>query len=145
MSEIPSPVPGELAGLGRRVAALCLDWVVSIGVSLVLLRDVAYGSMESSMWVLLIFVVEVILLTWLMAASFGQRVLGISVVRTDGTRLSLGRVVLRTLLICLVIPAVVMDDYGRGLHDRAVDSMVVRNPSRPDPDQAGSSTRNAAG
>jgi hypothetical protein len=40
--------------------------------------------------------------------------------------LSLGRVVLRTLLICLVIPALVLDSDGRGLHDRAVDSVVLR-------------------
>jgi uncharacterized RDD family membrane protein YckC len=126
VSEASDPFPGELATLGRRVLALCLDWLVSIGVSLVVLRNVAYGSGESSIWVLVIFVTQVVLLTWLMAASFGQRILGLSVVRTDGTRIGLGRVVLRTLLICLVIPAVVMDDYGRGLHDRAVDSMVVR-------------------
>ncbi len=44
----------------------------------------------------------------------------------DGGRLGLGRVALRTVLICLVIPAVVIDSYGRGLHDRAVGSVVVR-------------------
>ena len=43
--------------------------------------------------------------------------------------LGLGRAALRTLLICLVIPAVVMDSYGRGLHDRAVGSIVLRADS----------------
>ncbi len=46
--------------------------------------------------------------------------------RTDGSRLGLGRVALRTLLICLVIPAVVIDPSGRGLHDRAVGSVALR-------------------
>jgi hypothetical protein len=36
-------------------------------------------------------------------------------------------IVLLTLLLCLVIPAVVMDSDGRGLHDRAVGSIVVRS------------------
>lgn len=126
MPEPARATPGEAAGLGRRVAAIAIDWLVSIGASLLLFRDVAYGSMESSAAILLIFAAEVIVLTWLTGASFGQRLLGLRVVRTDGSRLGLLRTVGRTALICLVIPAVVMDSDGRGLHDRAVDSIVVR-------------------
>jgi uncharacterized RDD family membrane protein YckC len=122
----PSPIAGDVAGFGRRVAALALDWLASIGISLLLFRQVAYGSPESSVAILMIFAAEVILLTWLINASFGQRLLGIVVMRTDGSRLGLGRVALRTLLLCLVVPAVVVDSYGRGLHDRAVDSVVLR-------------------
>jgi uncharacterized RDD family membrane protein YckC len=127
----PAPeLPGEVGGLGRRLAALAIDWLVAIGISLLLFRDVAYGSQESSVAILLIFAAEVILLTWLTSASFGQRILGLEVVRMDGGRLGLGRVALRTVLICLVIPAVVIDSHGRGLHDRAVGSIVVRAGSR---------------
>jgi uncharacterized RDD family membrane protein YckC len=118
-------IPGEVAGLGRRLVALGIDWLVSIGISLLLFRNVAYGSQESSVAILLIFAAEVILLTWLTGSSFGQRIMGVQVIRLDGTRLGLPRVALRTLLVCLVIPAVVMDSYGRGLHDRAVGSVVV--------------------
>jgi hypothetical protein len=32
----------------------------------------------------------------------------------------------RTLLICLVIPAVVFDEDQRGMHDRAVGTALVR-------------------
>ena len=116
----------EAAGLGRRLAAIALDWALSIGITLLLFRNLPYGSIESNAATLAVFAGEVILLTWLMSASFGQRILGISVLRTDGSRLSLWRVALRTLLICLVIPAVVYDSNGRGLHDKAVDSIVVR-------------------
>ena len=130
----PLPLlPGEVAGLGRRLAAIAVDWLLSIGISLLLFRDVAYGSPESSAAILLIFAAEVIVLTWLLGSSFGQRILGITVVRTDGSRLGLGRVALRTLLICLVIPAVVIDPSGRGLHDRAVGSVALRT-SRSDVD-----------
>ena len=125
-SELPGELPGEVAGLGRRLAAIAIDWFAAIGVSLLVFRDVAYGSLESSVAILLIFALELIVLTWLIGCSFGQRLLGVTVVRTDGSRLSLGRVVVRTLLICLVIPAVVIDAYGRGLHDRVVDSVAIR-------------------
>ena len=120
----PEPF-GPVAGFGRRVVAVAIDWLLSIGISLIAFRAVAYGSAESSAAILLIFAAEVILLTWLTSGSFGQRVLGVTVVGTDGSRLGLGRVALRTLLICLVIPALVQDSDGRGLHDRAVGSVAL--------------------
>jgi uncharacterized RDD family membrane protein YckC len=123
---LPADAARTGAGFGRRLAAIAIDWALSIGIALLLFPQLAYGSSESSAATLLIFATEVIILTWLIAASFGQRVLGIVVVRTDGGKLGLGRVVLRTLLICLVIPAVVLDSDGRGLHDRAVDSIALR-------------------
>jgi uncharacterized RDD family membrane protein YckC len=99
---------------------------VALGMTLLLFRQAQYGSTESQLATMSLFALEVIILTWLSGASFGQRILGMVVERTDGSRLPLGRVVLRTLLICLVIPALVLDSDGRGLHDRAVDSVVLR-------------------
>ena len=118
--------PGEVAGIGRRVAAICLDWLASILLSRVFFGQVAYGSAEGSISVLLLFAAEVIIFTWLMSASFGQKIMGISVLQVGGGRLSLWRIILRTLLICLVIPALVYDSTGRGLQDRAVGSSVFR-------------------
>lgn len=114
----------EAAGLGRRVAALAIDW----GASLVITSLFAPigGSLDSSLLTLGIFYVEVTLLTWLLGASFGQVLLRLRVQRIDGGRLSLWRVAVRTLLICLVVPAVVFDADGRGLHDRLVGSRVMR-------------------
>lgn len=126
MSESLPALPAEVAGFGRRLAALAVDWLVSTGVALLLVGASGYLSNQMSLATLAVFALEVIVFTWLIGASFGQRILGLAVRRTDGSRLSLGRAILRTLLICLVIPAVVMDSYGRGLQDRAVDSVVVR-------------------
>ena len=120
--------PAHAAGLGRRLAAIAIDWVLSIGVALLLFRQAAYGTTESSVATLLVFATELIILTWLIGASFGQRVLGLTVERLDGRPLGLWRIMLRTLLICLVIPAIVYDSDGRGLHDRAVGSIVRRTP-----------------
>lgn len=117
---------GEVASLGRRAMALVVDWVASLLVVTVVYADFRTGAAGSSLLPLAVFYGEVVILTWLIGASFGQRILGLRVERTDGSRLSLPRVALRTALICLVIPAVVYDSEGRGLHDRAVDSVVVR-------------------
>ena len=127
----PLELPGEVAGLGRRVAAIALDWFASILLSRVVFGQFTYGSPESSFAILMIFIAEVVIFTWLMSASFGQRLLGISVARMDGGKLPLWRVFVRTLLICLIIPAVVYDNTGRGLHDRAVGSVAIR-AKRPD-------------
>lgn len=118
----------EAAGLGRRAAGIALDWLLAIGISRVVFGQFPYGSPESSLGILTIFALEVVLLTWLTTASFGQRVVGLQVIRLGGGRLPLWRVVVRTLLICLVIPAVIIDSDGRGLQDRAVGSIVIRRP-----------------
>ena len=115
-----------MAGFGRKLMALVIDWFACILLSRLLFGQFAYGSNESGAVVLILFAGEVPLLTWLIGSSFGQRLLGLVVVRTDGGRMSLWRAALRTLLICLVIPAVVYDADGRGLHDKAVDSVVIR-------------------
>lgn len=123
-------LPGESAGFGRRVLAIAIDWFASLGVALLLLGPGRYLSNDFTLANLAIFYAEVVLFTWLVSASFGQRVMGIVVVRTDGGRLPLWRVALRTVLICLVIPAVIFDSDGRGLHDRAVGSVVIRRTPR---------------
>ena len=131
MPELTPQHPGKplaASGFGRRVAALCIDWLVASLVTRIAFLDLAYPSNDFALITLGIFYFEVALLTWLTGASFGQRLVGVTVVRTHGGRLSMDRVALRTLLICLVIPAVIYDSDGRGLHDRAVDSIVI--PSR---------------
>jgi uncharacterized RDD family membrane protein YckC len=37
-----------------------------------------------------------------------------------------GRAVIRTALLSLLLPAVIFDRDGRGLHDRLTDTAVVR-------------------
>jgi len=41
-----------------------------------------------------------------------------------------GAIFIRTFLIALVIPAVVTDKDGRGLHDRIAKTVVMRVPKR---------------
>lgn len=113
------------------MVALLIDWAVSTGVALLLVGAAGYASNQVSLMTLVVFFVEVTILTWLLSASFGQRLLRLRVVRLDGSALGLWRSAVRTLLICLVIPAVVMDEQGRGLHDRAVGSVVVRIDQAP--------------
>ena len=57
----------------------------------------------------------------------GKFALGQRVVRLDGaTMVGPLRAVPRALLTALVLPAAITDANGRGLHDRAVGTVVVR-------------------
>ena len=50
----------------------------------------------------------------------------VAVVHIEGGPLSLLVAVLRTLLICLVVPPVIYNRDRRGLHDLAAGSVTVR-------------------
>ena len=112
-----------IAGMGRRFVALSLDWLMSWAVGSMIFDQ---GS-GRPFWLMAVFFLEIVLLTWLTGASAGQRILGLTVKGfPDQLSLGLGRIAFRTLLILLVIPAVVFDSEGRGLHDRIVRSAVYR-------------------
>ena len=66
------------------------------------------------------------MLTGSPAASAGQRVRGLRVVRLDGRPVGLLRAALRTAAALLLVPALIWDRDGRGLHDKAAGTVVVR-------------------
>ncbi len=125
----PEDGPGAIASFGRRLGALSIDWLSCyvLGWAVVARLHGGAASIDQvRVWNTALFVLEVWLLTWLGGASFGQRLTAMRVQRVDGGRLGPLRVLLRTVLILLVIPAVIWDRDGRGLHDKAAGSVVVR-------------------
>ena len=72
------------------------------------------------------FAAEVLVLTWLAGGSAGQLAHGLRVARLDRRPIGLPRAALRTLLLCLLTPALIWDRDGRGLHDKAAGTVVVR-------------------
>jgi uncharacterized RDD family membrane protein YckC len=118
----------ELASWARRVAAILVDGVASALVALAVLGPERYSN--SSFGPLVVFFLETALGTALAGGSFGQLVTRVRVLRTDGGPVSLLRALLRSLLICLVIPPLVFRADGRGLHDMATDSGAYRLPTR---------------
>ncbi len=112
---LPESGPGSLAGQGRRLGALVVDW------ALALLVTRAFGwhtSTAQGEWgAIAIFAAEHLLLLSLLGYTIGKRIFGLRVGRLGGPLTPLN-VVLRTVLLLLVIPAVIWDRDGRGLHDR---------------------------
>ncbi|HEX7189618.1 MAG TPA: RDD family protein [Actinomycetes bacterium] len=115
----PAEGPGSVAGFGPRIVAYLID---SLACTLI-----AYGLLRDQRLTLLVFALEVLVLTWLAGGSAGQLVRGLRVVRLDGRPIGLWRAALRTVLLLLLIPALIWDRDGRGLHDKAAGSLVVRS------------------
>ena len=119
---------GELgrASIGRRFSALFIDWLVATFTT-ALFYPLFASSLAPSLFRLGVFVIEVGLLTALTGSSIGQRALGIRVVSfPDGLFITPSSAFLRTLLIALVLPALVIDKEGRGLHERITKSQVIK-------------------
>jgi len=125
----PEKYPGEkfglpergsrsVAGMGRRLLALLIDWLASMVVALVIFH--------SAGWTLAVFGVEVYLLTALTGFTVGKRLLGLRVARLDGKPVGFWWSLVRTILLLTVIPPLVTDRDLRGLHDRAANTIVIR-------------------
>jgi len=124
---LPAQGRGSVAGWGRRLLALCIDWAVSLLVVAAFIGDDVWSSRGAmALAPLLALFVQLTLLTGLLGASIGQRLLGLAVVRLDRQPVGLPRAALRSALICLAIPPLVFDRDNRGLHDLAVGTVVVR-------------------
>lgn len=62
----------------------------------------------------------------LVGQSLGMRLLAVRVIRTDrAVPIGLPRAVVRTALLVLLVPALVVDRAHRGLHERVTDTAVV--------------------
>jgi len=119
---LPRTGQGAVAGWPRRVLALVVDWLACL-----LVTGLFVTSSATEGWAtLLVFWVEVSLFTALAGGSFGQLVVRIAVVRLDRTPVTLLVSMVRTLLICVVIPPVIYNRDQRGLHDLAAGTVTVR-------------------
>ncbi|MFI9200706.1 RDD family protein [Streptomyces sp. NPDC053048] len=121
---LPEDGPGSVARAGRRFAAIAVDWALCM--------LIAYGFLGGANlqrvgnWAVLIFFVLSLLTVGTVGCTPGKRLLGLRVISEDGSRLTLPRVLLRSALLVLVIPAVVWDRDTRGLHDRFSRAVQVR-------------------
>ena len=128
---LPRTGPGSVAGWGRRIAALVVDWIASTLVSVLVFGYQWFGATAGEQgWVgatpLLVFLLEASFLTAVAGGSFGQLALRVGVVHLDGRPVNLLEALVRTFLILLVIPPLVFNRDQRGLHDLAVKTVTLR-------------------
>ena len=125
---LPAEGSGSVADYGRRIAALVIDWFVAILVASIFVGGDVWTGEGAGLWApLAALAVELTLLDGLLGYSIGRRLLSIAVVRIDGRRpVGIPRALLRSVLLCLAVPALILDQDRRGLHDLAAGTVVVR-------------------
>ncbi|WP_040161860.1 RDD family protein [Nigerium massiliense] len=128
---LPESGRGSLASWGSRVGALLVDWGVSMAVALLLFGP---GVLSAGGWlrwmILTVFFVQKALLTAASGSSVGQLLSGVGVVRVDGRPVEWWRAIVRSALVCLVLPALIVGADRRALDDILLGTVVVNRRSR---------------
>jgi uncharacterized RDD family membrane protein YckC len=164
----PSSVPGSLAERGARLLAATLDELIVLAVSLPMIigampaivalvsgGEAEVGSLDTlsilrtmvggpgTTITVLALIAWCVITAWLVATngqSIGKRLVGIKVVRTDGSRASFARIfLLRNVvnglpnllpyvgwLYQLIDPLLIYQESRQCLHDKIADTIVVR-------------------
>ncbi|MER5934644.1 RDD family protein [Streptomyces sp. NPDC002054] len=121
---LPQQGPGSVARFGRRLGAVAIDWMACQLIAFGLITGGEWTAAGN--WTLAVFATLAVLTVGTVGFTPGKRTLGLRVVAEDGGRLSFPRVLLRTALLLLFVPALIWDRDGRGLHDRLARAVQVR-------------------
>ncbi len=116
---LPESGPRSVARPGRRILALAIDWGTAILISVAFFSYSAWATLG-------VFAVAQIAFLLTANGSVGHLLLGMRVVPIAGGYLGVWRPFVRTILLCLVIPAVIWDRDQRGMHDRLIATVLVR-------------------
>ena len=120
---LPASGKGSLATFGSRVVAFFIDALASA-----LIAGVFTAPHLPKNWSVLALAVIYVGSLVLLGQTPGMRLLGLRLAHPrQGQRLALWRALARTALLFLLVPALVVDSDGRGLHDRLTDTAVVRD------------------
>ena len=119
---LPADGPGSLASFQTRAGAFLIDGIGSAFVAGLFTAPDLPGN-----WSLLTFAAITTVYLVATGQTPGMRLLGLRLAHPQpDRRLAPWRAVVRTALLCLLVPALVVDADGRGLHDRLTDTAVVR-------------------
>lgn len=116
---LPETGPGSVPGFRPRCLAIVIDWLPCSVAAQLLTANPAFSALA-------LFAALTAFSIALLGRTPGHAVAGLRVERMDGRAAGVGPAVIRTVLLCLVIPPVVYDTDDRGLHDRAAGTIVLR-------------------
>jgi uncharacterized RDD family membrane protein YckC len=119
---LPRDGPGSVASLGSRLGALVVDAVLAM-----LIAYTFTAPSPPLNWSLVPWFLVTVSMVSFFGFTPGMLALGIRVVRMDGAAM-VGpfRAIPRTVMVGVIIPAAIWDADGRGLHDKAVGTIVLR-------------------
>jgi len=119
---LPEAGAGAAASQSVRVGAFVIDLVFSGLIAFAFTRPELPRN-----WSLLVWIVMTLLSVSLFGSSPGQTICGIRVAPVGGHRLVGLWALPRTALIFVIVPVLITNRDGRGLHDRVCRTVVVRS------------------
>jgi uncharacterized RDD family membrane protein YckC len=119
---LPEAGPGSLASAGSRLTAFFADIALSA-----LVAGLFTAPQLPRNWSLVAFLAEYVLFGAAFGQTPGMRLLGLRLVRVDRpARVGPVRILARTAMLALLVPALIWDADGRGVHDRLTGTAVIR-------------------
>ena len=116
---LPESGSRSVARFGRRAGAIVIDWLLAVLISVAFFNYDGWATLA-------IFAILQIVFLALLSGSIGHLILGMRVVPIRGGWIGVWRPAVRTVLLCIVIPAVIWDRDQRGMHDRLAGTVLVR-------------------
>lgn len=120
-----------MARFGRRLVGAIIDWAACTLIATALFHvplpftEIPTGSQRFIP--LGLFALEQLVLVGTTGYTLGHRVVGLRVLSLDGRGARPFQVLVRTALLCVFLPALFWDKDGRGLHDKAAGTLIVRS------------------
>ncbi|MBB4071523.1 RDD family protein [Canibacter oris] len=129
----PSAYPGERLGLaesgpysvariGRRLAALAVDWALALLIARLFPVEPQFVALVN----LAVFAVMQVAFIATMGGSVGHLLFRMRVASLTGGWIGIWRPLVRTALLCLVVPALVWDSDQRAFHDKIPGSVLIK-------------------
>jgi uncharacterized RDD family membrane protein YckC len=127
---LPATGRGALAPTGARLLAFVVDAIASGLVAALFVPHKSGASFADRLpgtWSLIPFALDYIVGVLVAGRTLGMYLAGLRVIRVSrDVAVDPLRIVGRTALLALFVPALVFDRDGRGMHDRLTDTAVVR-------------------
>ena len=125
MTDYPESGAGSVAGFGTRLLAFFIDGALSVLIAV--LAGCRPGHRGYGLVVYFAFLAIELLFVTVAGQTPGMRAVGVVVVRAvDDGKPRLRWVLVRTVLLAAVVPALIPDSTGRALHDRATGLAMLR-------------------
>jgi uncharacterized RDD family membrane protein YckC len=120
----PDSGPGSVAGFGPRLLAFVIDAILADVLALIINGGPHANGRQSLSSYIAFLLIELVFVSYA-GQTPGMRMAGLAVARTDRSkRAPLRWVLLRTLLLATIIPALITDSSGRAMHDRAAGTVM---------------------
>ncbi len=119
---LPASGAGSVAGTGPRLGAFVVDVALSA-----LVAGLFTAPELPRNWSLVAFLAEYVVFGAAFGQTPGMRLFGLRLARVDRPgRVGIVRVVARTALLALLVPALIWDADGRCLHERYTQTVLIR-------------------